>query len=153
MKDLGPLTYFLGLEFVHNKSGIRVHQHKYTTDLITSARLDDANIFVMPMELNNKISTDDGSPLADPSIFRQIVGSLLYLTMIKPDISYAVHTVNQFVSNPHKPHLTAALHIRCYVKGTLNHGIFYPSGVSLHLTAYANTDWGGCLNTRRSTTV
>ena len=49
MKDLGPLTYFLGLEFVCNKSGIRVLQHKYETDLITSARLDDAHTFDMPL--------------------------------------------------------------------------------------------------------
>ena len=104
------------------------------------------------MELNSKISTDDGSPLADPSIFRRIVGSLLYLTMTKPDISHAVHTVSQFVSNPHMPHLTAALRILRYVKGTLNHGLFYPSGASLHLTAYANAKWAGCPDTRRSTT-
>lgn len=94
MKDLGPLTYFLGLEFSHTKSGIRVHQRKYATDLITSARLDDAHTFDTPLELNTKLSTEDGPPLDDPSIFRRIVGSLLYLTMTRPDISHAVYTVS-----------------------------------------------------------
>ena len=85
------------------------------------------------MELNSKLSTDDGPPLDDPSVFRGIVGSLLYLTMTRPDISHAIHTVSQFVSNPHKPHLAAALHILRYVKGTLNHGLFY---LLAHLCTY-----------------
>lgn len=66
MKDLGPLNYFLGLEFLLNKSGIRVHQRKYATDLITSARLDDAHTFDTPMELNTKLNTDDGPPWMIP---------------------------------------------------------------------------------------
>ena len=89
--------------------------------------------FDIPMELNSKISMDDGPPLDDPSVFRWIVGSFLYLTMTWPDISHAVHTVSQFVSNPYKPHLAAALCILGYVKYTLNHGLFYPSGTSLRL--------------------
>ena len=143
MKDLGPLTYFLGLEVLRNKSGIRVLQRKYATDLITSARLDDAHTFDTPMELNSKISSDSGTPMDDPSVFRRIVGSLLYLTMTWPDISHAVHTVSQFVSNPHKPHLAVALRILRYVKGTL-HGLFFPSDNSLQLSAYADVDWAGC---------
>ena len=60
--------------------------------------------------------------------------------MTGPDISHAAHTVSQFVSNSHKPHLAAALQILYYVKGTLNHAIFYSSGASLHLSAYADVD-------------
>eukprot|EP00268_Persea_americana_P056965 TRINITY_DN6783_c0_g1_i10.p1 TRINITY_DN6783_c0_g1~~TRINITY_DN6783_c0_g1_i10.p1 ORF type:complete len:163 (-),score=19.30 TRINITY_DN6783_c0_g1_i10:107-595(-) len=135
MKDLGPLTYFLGLEFLCNKSGIGIYQRKYATDLITSARPHDAHTFDTPMELNSKLSTDDGPPLDDPSVFRRIVGSLLYLTMTPPDISHAIHTVSQFVSNPHKPHLAAALRILCFIKGTLHHGLFFPSDNSLQLSA------------------
>ena len=152
MKDLGPLTYFLRLEFLRNKSGIRVHQRKYAKNLISSARIDDAYTCDTSMELNSKISTDDGPPLGDPSIFRKIVGSLLHLTMTRPDISHIVHTVSQFVSNPHKPHIAAVLRILHYVKGTLHHGFFYPSGTSLHLSAYADADWASCPNSRRSTT-
>jgi hypothetical protein len=69
MKDLGPLTYILGLEFLRNKSGIRVHQRKYATNLITSVRLDGAHTYYMPTELNSKVSSDDGPPLDDPLFF------------------------------------------------------------------------------------
>ena len=56
------------------------------------------------------------------------------------------------MSNPRKPHLAAALRTLRYVKGTLNHGLFYPSGTSLHFLAYADADWAGWLDSRQSTT-
>ena len=104
------------------------------------------------MELNNKISSDDGTPIDDPSVFRRIFGSLLYLTMTRLDISHAIHTVSQFVSDPHKPHLAAALRILRYVKGTLHHGLLFPSDTPLQLSAYTDADWAGCPDSRRSTT-
>ena len=90
--------------------------------------------------------------LPNPTIFRRLVGSLLYLTMTRPDISHAVQAVSQFISHPHKPHLQAVYRILRYVKGTRDRGLFYPSTSSLQLTAYADADWAGCPDTRRSTT-
>ena len=81
MKDLGSLTYFLGLEDQRNKDGIQIIQSKYADDLIHSVRLGDAKTFATPIELNVKLSKDDWHPLPDPTIFRCLVGSLLYLTM------------------------------------------------------------------------
>eukprot|EP00268_Persea_americana_P014860 TRINITY_DN16687_c0_g1_i5.p1 TRINITY_DN16687_c0_g1~~TRINITY_DN16687_c0_g1_i5.p1 ORF type:complete len:100 (+),score=5.30 TRINITY_DN16687_c0_g1_i5:492-791(+) len=94
MKDLGSLTYFLGLGISKSKEGIRVGQSKYAADLIKSTRLENAKSFNTPLELNVKITKDDGSPLQDPSIFCRLVGSLLYLTMTRRDISHAVKTVS-----------------------------------------------------------
>ena len=90
MKDLGSLTYFLGLEVSRNKDGIQVTQSKYVDDLIHSVCLGAAKTFATPIELNVKIGKDDGHPLSDPTLFRRLVGSLLYLTMTRPDISHAV---------------------------------------------------------------
>ncbi|XXG90668.1 hypothetical protein AAC387_Pa12g2382 [Persea americana] len=137
MKDLGALTYFLGLEISRGKEGIRVNQTKYADDLIGTTRLQDAKTFDTPLELNVKISKDDGCLLEDPTLFRRLVWSLLYLTMTRPDISHAVHTVSQFVNNPHKPHLAAVYRFLRYLKGTQNRGLFYPSKTSLRLQAYA----------------
>eukprot|EP00268_Persea_americana_P063207 TRINITY_DN8175_c0_g1_i5.p2 TRINITY_DN8175_c0_g1~~TRINITY_DN8175_c0_g1_i5.p2 ORF type:complete len:139 (-),score=7.17 TRINITY_DN8175_c0_g1_i5:1892-2308(-) len=133
MKDPGFLTYFLGLEVSWSKAGIRVNQIKYADDLIKFARLNDAKSFDTPLELNIKISKNDGCPLEGPTIFRRLVCSLLYVTMTRPDISHAMHTVSQFVSNPHRLHLLAVYRILRYLKGTRDHGLFYPLASSLQL--------------------
>lgn len=102
MKDLGPFTYFLRLEISRSNTGIHVRRCKYAEDLLSSTCLAAAKPFTIPLELNVKISRNDGSPLADPSLYQRLVRSLLYLITTRPDISHAVQTVCQFVSNPHK---------------------------------------------------
>lgn len=104
--------------------------------MINSAHVGDAKVFDTPFELNAKLIKDDGHPLEDPTVFRCLVGSLLYLTITRLDISHVVRTVSQFVSNPHKSHLAAVLRILRHLKGTLAHGLFYPSTSSLQLSAY-----------------
>ena len=94
MKDLGQLTYFLGLEVHHRASGIFVNQHKYIQDLITFAGLEDTSSVDTPMEVNVKCRKDEGDLLDDPTLYRLLVGSLIYLTTTRPDISYAVHQVS-----------------------------------------------------------
>ena len=89
MKDLGPLTYFLGLEVHTTPSGIFLNQHKYTQDLITLAGLQDTSS-VAPLEVNTKYRREEGDLLSDPTMYRQPVGSLNYLTITRPDISFAV---------------------------------------------------------------
>ncbi|KAK2966046.1 hypothetical protein RJ640_001980 [Escallonia rubra] len=106
----------------------------------------------IPMEPNLKLKKDAGERLSDPTHYRQLVGRLVYLTMTRPDISYAVNTVSQFVSDPRRLHLAAVHRIIHYLRGTLSRGLFFSSYSSLDLRAYADADWAGCLNTRRSTT-
>lgn len=101
IKILGPLTHFLGIEVLQNKDAIWVTQSKYVDDLIQSARLGDAKTFATLIVLNVKINKDDGHPLAYSTLFRGLVGRLLYLTMTRPDISHVVQTVSQFTGNPH----------------------------------------------------
>ena len=87
---MSSLTYLLGLEVSRNKDGFRVVQTKYADDSVKSVRLGDAKTIATPIELNVKFSKDGGQPLQDPTFFRRLVGSLLYLTMTRADISYAV---------------------------------------------------------------
>lgn len=79
MKDLGPLTYFLGLAISRSNTGIRVDQRKYAKDLLSSTSLTDAKSFTTPSEINR----NDGPPLANPSSYRRLVDSLLYLAMTR----------------------------------------------------------------------
>ena len=78
-----------------------------------------------PMDSNVRLQEDEGKDLEDVTMYRQLVGSLIYLTLIQPYISYPVGVVNRYMSNPKKPHLDAVRHILRYVKGTINFGIQY----------------------------
>ena len=78
-----------------------------------------------PMDPNVRLQEDKGKDLEDVSMFRQLVGSLIYLTLTRPDISYVVGVVSRYMSNPKKPHLDAVRRILRYVKSTINFGILY----------------------------
>nr|CAN66507.1 hypothetical protein VITISV_034008 [Vitis vinifera] len=152
MKDLGSLTYFLGLEVHHSPSGIFLNQHKYASDLVATAGLQGATSVDTPMELNVKLRKEEGDLLVDPSLYRKLVGSLVYLTITRPDISFAVQQVSQFLQTPHHLHLAAVRRIIRYVQGTSTRGLFFPTGNSTRLAAYSDADWAGCADTRRSIT-
>lgn len=94
MKDLGPLHYFLGLEVHQSPAGIVLNQHKYTVDLIDLAGLTTSAPVDTPIELNVKLSKEEGDLLPDPTAYRQLVGSLIYLTITRPDISFAVNLMS-----------------------------------------------------------
>ena len=105
-----------------------------------------------PMESNLKLKKDEGKPLKDAKKFRQLVGSLIYLTITKPEISYCVGVVAQFMQNPRSYHLDAAKRILRYVKGTISHGLLYKNCDKFLLSGFVDADWAGDSNDRRSTT-
>ncbi|GKV37171.1 hypothetical protein SLEP1_g45230 [Rubroshorea leprosula] len=151
MKDLGSLSYFLGLEVTSLDDGYLLSQMKYASDLISKTGLTNSKNVSTPLEPNVKLTPLDGFPLLDPTPYRQLVGSLVYLTTTRPDIAYAVHVVSQFMAAPRFIHSAAVLRIICYVKGTLFHGLHFSAHSSLVLHAYSNADWAGDLTDRRST--
>jgi hypothetical protein len=125
MKDLGHLSYFLGLEITSSNDRFYLTQAKYTTDLLSQAELTDHKIVDTPIELNARLIPSSGELLPDPTLYRQLVGSLVYLTVTRPNISYAVHQVSQFMSAPRSTHYAAVLRILRYLKGTLFHGLHF----------------------------
>jgi len=96
MTDLGPLSYFLGIEVLHSKQGYYISQSKYIQDLLDRSGLTDNKIAATPMDLHLQLRPTDGTPLQDPALYRHIVGSLVYLTVTRPDIAHAVHILSQF---------------------------------------------------------
>ncbi|GAV74982.1 hypothetical protein CFOL_v3_18462 [Cephalotus follicularis] len=97
-----------------------------------------------------KLDNEKGELLHDPEKYRRLVGKLNYLTITRPDISFAVSVVSQFVSAPRTTHWQAVLHIVRYLKGAPGRGlIFHPD--CLEVTGYSDADWAGCPADRRST--
>nr|KYP60164.1 Retrovirus-related Pol polyprotein from transposon TNT 1-94 [Cajanus cajan] len=105
-----------------------------------------------PTEVNAKLCSAEGRDLKDATMYRQVVGSLIYLTLTRPDIAYAVGVVSRFMQNPKKPQLEVARRILKYVKNTIDYGIFYKKGAPCEVTGYCDADYTGDHDTRRSTT-
>ena len=119
---------------------------------MSRAGLIDSKTVDTPVELNAHLTPTGGKPLSNPSLYRRLVGSLVYLTVTRPDISYAVHWVSQYLSAPRSTHYAAVLRILRYLKGTLFRGLFYSAQSPLVLRAFSDADWAGDPTDRRSTT-
>ena len=125
MKDFGHLSYFLGLKITHSMDGLYIIQAKYAFELLSRAGLTDSKTIATLVELNAHLSPLGWKPLSNPSLYRHLVGSLVYLTVTCPKISYAVHQVSEYLSAPQSTHYATVLCILRYLKGTLFHGLFY----------------------------
>ncbi|CAL1413972.1 unnamed protein product [Linum trigynum] len=152
IKDLGQLSYFLGLEVSRSASGIFLCQRKYISDLLGDYNMGDCVPVHTPIELNLKLRKESGDKVKDSSQYRSIVGSLIYLSATRPDISYAVQLVSQFMADPRTDHLAAVYRILRYLRGTMELGLLFPSSGTATLRAYSDSDYAGCVDTRRSTT-
>ncbi|XP_070660531.1 uncharacterized mitochondrial protein AtMg00810-like [Malus domestica] len=148
VKDLGPLHYFLGLEVHRSAEGLFLHQTKYLLDLLRKTNMDGAKPCCTPLGSTKLDHT--GPLLSNPTEYRFIVGGQQYLTWTRPDLSFAVNQICQFMHAPRKQHLQAAKRVLRYLKGTISAGLWFKKG-SLNLTAFSNADWAGCTFHRRST--
>ncbi|KAE8676544.1 hypothetical protein F3Y22_tig00111584pilonHSYRG00119 [Hibiscus syriacus] len=152
MKELGQLKHFLGLEVDRTHEGIFLCQQKYAKDLLKRFGMLECKSTSTPMEPNIKMCAHEGKDLEDATMYRQLVGSLIYLTLTRPDISYAVGVMSRYMKNPKKPHLEAVRRILRYVKNTIDYGLLYKKGEDCKLVGYCDADYAGDHDTRRSTT-
>jgi hypothetical protein len=150
MSDLGHLRYFLRIEISFTSGGFFLSQEKYIQDLLDRASLTDHRTAETPMELNVHLVATDGEPLEDPTRYRHIVGSLVYLGVIRPDISYSVHILSQFVSAPTQIHYSHLLRVLCYLCGIISRRLFFSRSSSLQLQAYCDATWASDPSDRRS---
>ena len=123
MKDLGHLSYFLGLEITHSIDGLYITQTKYAFELLSRARFTDSKVVDTLVQLNVHLTPTGGKPLSNPSLYRRLVGSLVYLTVTRLDISYIIHQVSQYLSASRSTLYVEVLCILQYLKGTLFHGL------------------------------
>jgi hypothetical protein len=133
MSNLGPLRYFLGIEISSTLEGLFLSQEKYIQDLLYRASLSDHWTTESPIELNVHLTPTDGEPLENPTHYRHIVGSLVYLGVTRPDILYSTHILSQFISAPTQIHYIYLLCVLRYLRGTSTHRLFFPCSSSLQL--------------------
>jgi hypothetical protein len=152
MSDLGPLSYFLGIEVKQCANGYYISQTKYIQDLIARSGITDNQMTATPMDLHLQLLPTDGIPLPDPSRYRHLVGSLVYLTVTRPDIAHAVHILSQFVSAHTSVHFGHLLRVLRYLRGTASRCLFYAHNSPLQLHAYSDSTWASDPTDRRSIT-
>eukprot|EP00253_Pinus_taeda_P017652 PITA_17652 len=101
---------------------------------------------------NIKLQCDDGSKAADATLYRQLVGGLIYLTTTRPDLAYADNMLSQFMSKPLESHWNAKKNVLRYLQGTVDYGIIYTDSFDVRLAGFANSDWVGNVDDHRSIT-
>ncbi|XP_019090121.1 PREDICTED: uncharacterized protein LOC109128365 [Camelina sativa] len=151
LKDLGPLSYFLGIEATRSSKGLHLMQRKYITDLLIKTRMLDAKPVTTPMVSSPKLTLESGTTLTDAKEYRAVIGSLQYLSFTRPDIAFAMNKLSQFMHQPTDKHWQAAKHILRYLAGTKTHGIFLRADVPLTVDAFSDVDWGCDKTTYTST--
>jgi len=137
---IGELNYFIGLQVKQTAEGIFISQSKYAKDLVKRFGLDGKSHPRTPMSTSVKISSDLAGKSVDPSLYRSMIGSLMYLTASRPDIAFNVGVCARFQANPKESHLTAVKCIIRYINDTLLYGIWYSRETNLVIAGYSDAD-------------
>eukprot|EP00253_Pinus_taeda_P018421 PITA_18421 len=152
MKDLGQMHYFLGLEVWQQKGEIFLGQGRYATEILQRFKMQDYRPMATPLITNWKKIDASKDKDVDPTLYMQLIGSLMYLVNTRLDICYVVNTFRQFMVEPKRAHWAATKHVLSYIQGTVEHGLLYTRGNDIRLSGFTNADWAGSSVDRKSTT-
>lgn len=152
VKDLGPIHYFLGIEVTNTTTGLFLDRSRYVSELLSKADMTNTNPCLTPYPGGQYLDAFSGDPLTtdQASQHRSLVGSLQYLSWTRPDVSFAVNQVCQYLHSLRTPHFKALKLILRFLKGTQSYGIHLKQGSPL-LTTFSDADWAGSQDDRRST--
>ncbi|RVX16790.1 Retrovirus-related Pol polyprotein from transposon RE1 [Vitis vinifera] len=150
-KDLGKLKYFLGIEIAQSSSGVVLSQRKYALDILEETSMLDCKPVDTPMDPNVKLVPGQGELLGNPGRYRRLVGKLNYLTITRPDISFPMSVVSQFLQSPCDSHWDAVIRILRYIKSTPGQGVLYENRGHTQVVGYTDADWADSPTDRRST--
>lgn len=151
MTDLGKMRFFLGIEVLQKTDGIYICQRKYALEVLKRFGMEESNSVMSPIVPGFKMCKDEGGVKVDETFYKQIVGSLMYITATRPDLMFVVSLISRFMAQPTELHLQAAKRALRYLKGTVNYGIFYRKGGNEELIAYTDSDYAGDMEDRKST--
>ncbi|KAL0641846.1 hypothetical protein Bca4012_102697 [Brassica carinata] len=156
IKDLGEMKYFLGIEICRSKEGFFLSQRKYTLDLLKDAGKLDGKTAKTPLEDGYKVpregEIENSPPFKDAKLYRKLVGKLIYLTITRPDICFAVNQVSQHMQIPKEHHWGMVNRLLMYLNGSADQGVWMGCNGSTEVVGYCDADWAGDRADRRSTT-
>ncbi|PKU81762.1 Retrovirus-related Pol polyprotein from transposon TNT 1-94 [Dendrobium catenatum] len=150
MRNLGTLHQFLGITAESTETGMLLHQKQYAEDILRRAGMQNCKDVATPTSVK-AVCSSDSSEFTNPTLYRQLVGALQYLTLTRPDITYAVNKACQHMHKPTDQHFDALKRILRYLRGTIHYGLPI-TGSSMTLRSYADSDWAGDHHDRKSTT-
>jgi hypothetical protein len=151
MKDLGLMHYFMGLEVWQQDCQTFLGQGKYAVEILKRFGMQDCRPMSTAMVTNWKMIDASRSEAVDRTFCRQLIGSLMYLVSIRPNICFAVNTLNRFMVEPRRIHWVATKHVLRYLRGTVEYGLSYIQGDGVKLTGFTDVDWASSTVDRKST--
>ena len=153
IKDLGALSYFLGVEVIPCSAGLFLSQQKYVTDLLYRTKMSDSKPVATPLPTDHSLTLLDGTSLTDATKFRKVIAALQYLSFTRPDIAFAVNKLTQFMHRPTTGHWSLTKRLLRYLHGTIGYGLVVHRDSPLSLHAFSNADWAGNQDDRTSTSA
>ncbi|GAA0187557.1 transmembrane signal receptor [Lithospermum erythrorhizon] len=152
MTDLGGMNYFLGIEVIQNRSGTFICQKQYVEAVLRRFGMMDCKPVSTPMTTGFKLNQDKGGRPVNDTQYKELVGSLMYLTNTRPDIMHATCLISRYMSSPTELHMQAAKRVLRYLKGTMQLGILYQrSKIEGELLVFTDSDYAGDYDDRKST--
>ena len=151
MTDLGRMRYFLGIEVLQRTDDIFISQRKYAREVLERFNMNQCNSVHNPVVPGFKLTKDEEGVEVDSTFYKQMVGSLMYLTATRPDLMFIVSLISRYMERPTESHLLATKRALRYVKGIVSFGIFYKKGGSEDLIGYTDSDYVGDQDDRKST--
>ncbi|XP_019173195.1 PREDICTED: uncharacterized protein LOC109168598 [Ipomoea nil] len=151
IRDLGAPRFFLGIKTVAVDGALVLSQRRYMSDILRRAGMEDCKPILTPVSTTKSGFPAESDPLPDPTLFRRLAGALQYLTIIRPDLSYAVNRLCRSMHAPTVAHWIDLKRVLRYVKGTLQFGLRISKSDSLVVHAFSDSDWADCLVDKKST--
>jgi len=151
MSMMGELSFFLGIQVKQSKEGIFICQSMYCKEILKKFEMEAFKGAATPMSTNCYLEADEVGQEVNQTMYRGLIGSLLYLTASRPNIIFVVCLCARFQSCPKESHLKDAKRILKYLKGTILMGLWYPSLSPIHLLGHSDSDFAGCKLDRKST--
>nr|GFC41659.1 uncharacterized mitochondrial protein AtMg00810-like [Tanacetum cinerariifolium] len=151
MSMMGKISFFLGLKISQSPRVIFINQSKYAFESLKKYGFESCDPMDTPMVEKSKLNGDKEGKAVDPSHYRGMIGTLPYLTDIRPDLQFSISMCARYQARPTEKHIHAVKRIFRYIRGNVNQGLRYPKDSSVSLTAFVDADHAGCQDTRRST--